>query len=100
MWQHFAGRQQGWTDALLPRKSAPNSTSQPGRVVHGTHLNFPLNTTIEVVRLSQAPADGRLLGLLDLYHRHAIGTFNTWSQVPTPQSLTDTGGGYHIETLE
>jgi hypothetical protein len=33
------------------------------------------------------------------YHWHAIGTFNTCSRVPTPQSLTDTGGGYHIEKL-
>jgi hypothetical protein len=33
------------------------------------------------------------------YNRHAIGTFNTYSWVPTSRSLTDTGGGYHIENL-
>jgi hypothetical protein len=33
-------------------------------------------------------------------HQHAIDTFNTCSWVPTPRSLTDTGGGYHIETSE
>jgi hypothetical protein len=41
-----------------------------------------------------------LLGLSGPYHRHAIGTFNTCSRVPTPRFLTDTGGGYHIDNLE
>jgi hypothetical protein len=53
-------------DALLPRKSAPDSTSQSDWVVRGTHLSFSFNTAIEAVRLSQAPIDGRLLGLLSL----------------------------------
>jgi hypothetical protein len=55
-------------DALLPRKSAPNSTPQLGWVVHGTRLSFSPNTAIEVVRLGQAPIDDRLQGLLGLYH--------------------------------
>jgi hypothetical protein len=92
-WQPFVSRQQCWTDALLPRKSAPSW------VVCGTHLNFSPNTAIEAVRLSQAPVGGRLVGLSGPYHRHAIGTFNTYSRIPTPQSLTDAGGGYHIENL-
>jgi hypothetical protein len=29
-WQPFMSHQQDWTDAMLLRKSAPNSTSQPG----------------------------------------------------------------------
>jgi hypothetical protein len=29
-WQPFTLTQQSWTDSLLPRKSAPDSTSQPG----------------------------------------------------------------------
>jgi hypothetical protein len=29
-WQSFTLTQQSWTDSLLPRKSAPDSTSQPG----------------------------------------------------------------------
>jgi hypothetical protein len=95
----FMSHQQGWTDALLPRKSAPDSTSQPGWVVRGTRLNFYPNTVIEAVRLSQAPIGGRQLGLPDPYNWHAIGTFNTCSRVPTPRSLTDTSGGYHIENL-
>jgi hypothetical protein len=96
-WQPFMSHQQGWTDALLPRKSAPDSTTQLGWVVRGTHLSFSPNTDIEAVRLSQAPVDDRLLGLPDPYQRHAVGTFNTCSRVPTPRSLTDTGRGYHIE---
>jgi hypothetical protein len=46
----------------------------------------------------QPSVDNQLLGLAGPYHRHAIDTFNTCSRVPTPRSLTDTGGGYHIET--
>jgi hypothetical protein len=98
-WKPFATHQQGWTDALLLRKSAPDSTSKPSWVVRETRLSFSSNTAIEAVRLSQAPVDGKLLGLPGPYHRYVIGTFNTCSRVPTPQSLTDTGGGYHIENL-
>jgi hypothetical protein len=98
-WHPFMSHQQGWTDALLPRKSAPDSTSQPSWVVHGTSLSFSPNTTIEAVRLSQAPVVGRLLGLPGPYHWHVIGTFNTCSRLPTSRSLTDVGGGYHIENL-
>jgi hypothetical protein len=32
--------------------------------------------------------------------QHAIGTFDTCSQVPTPRSLTDTGEDYHTEISE
>jgi hypothetical protein len=84
---------------LLLRKSAPDSTSQLGWVAHGTHLNFSPKTAIEAVGLNQAPVDGRLLGLPGPYHRHAIGTFNICSRVPTPRSLTDIGRGYHKENF-
>jgi hypothetical protein len=84
---------------LLPRKSAPDSTSQLSWVAYGTRPSFSPKIAIEVVGLSQAPVDGRLLGLPGSYHRHAIGTFNTCSRVPTPRSLTDTGECYHIENL-
>jgi hypothetical protein len=99
MRQPFTPTQQSWTDSLLPRKSAPDSTSQPGWVVHETHLSFSSNTIIEAVRLSQTSIDNRLLGLPGPYHWHAIGTFNTCSRVPAPRSLTDTCEGYHIENL-
>jgi hypothetical protein len=88
----------GWI-LLLPRENAPDSTSQPGWVVHRTCLSFSPKTAIEAVVLSQEPVDDRLLGLPGPYNRHAIDTFNTCSWVPTPQSLTDTIVGYHIENL-
>jgi hypothetical protein len=65
----------------------------------GTHLSFSPNTAIKAVCLSQAPVDDRPLGLPGPYHMHVIGMFNTCSWVPTPRSLTDTGGGYHLENL-
>jgi hypothetical protein len=77
----------GLDGCTAPEKSAPDSTSQPGWVVRGTCLSFSPNTAIEAVRLPGP------------YHHHAIGTFNTCSRVPNPQSLTDTGRGYHIENL-
>jgi hypothetical protein len=98
-WQHFTLTQQSWTDSLLPRKSAPDSTSQLGWVVRGTRLSFSPNIAIEAVCLSQTSVDNRLLRLPGTYHRYVIGTFNTCSRVPTPRSLTNTGGGYHIENL-
>jgi hypothetical protein len=45
---------------------------------------------------SQASVDNWLLGLPDTYHRHAIGTFNTYSRGPIERSLIDTGGGYNL----
>jgi hypothetical protein len=50
----------------------------------------------EAVGKSQASVDIRLLDLLDPYHRHAIGTFNTYSRGPTHRSLTETAGGYNL----
>jgi hypothetical protein len=46
----------GWI-LLLLKKSAFVSTSQPSRVVHGTHFSFSTNPTIEVIGLSQASID-------------------------------------------
>jgi hypothetical protein len=82
-----------------PEKKCSRLHLSASRVVRGTHLSFSPNTAIEVVRLSQAPVGGRLPCLPGPYHQHAIGTFNTCSRVPTPLSLTDTGGVYHIENL-
>jgi hypothetical protein len=72
----------GWI-LLLPRKNAPDSTSQLGSVAHGTHLNFSPNTAIEAVGISQEHVDDPLLGLPGSYLWHEIGTFNTCSWVPT-----------------
>jgi hypothetical protein len=62
-------------------------------------VSLPLSTK-EVVGLSQASVNSRLIGLPGTYLRHAIGTFNTCSWRPTHQSLTDIGGGYnHLRAL-
>jgi hypothetical protein len=81
---------------LFSRKSAPDSTSQPGWVARGTRLSFSPSTAIEAVSLTQISVDGRLLDLLVSYHQHVIGTFNTCSWGTTHRSLTDTGGGYNL----
>jgi hypothetical protein len=95
-WQPFTLTQQSWTDSLLPRKSAPDSTSQLGWVTRETRLSFSPNTTIEVVRWSQIVVDEqatKLTGPISL----------TWDQYvqyllagPTHRSLTDTGRGYSL----
>jgi hypothetical protein len=88
--------QHSWKNALLPRKNASNSTSQPGWVARRTCLSFSPNTAIEVVHLYQASVDNTLLGLLGPYHWHVISTFNTCSWGSTHRSLTDTDGGYNL----
>jgi hypothetical protein len=47
--------------------------------------------------ISQAPDGDQLLGLSDTYHRHAIGTFNTYSRGSTERSLIDTGEATTLE---
>jgi hypothetical protein len=76
----------GWI-LPLPRKSAPDSTSQPCWVARGTRINFSPNPTIEVVGLSQASIDGKLLGLLGPFHQHATCMFNTCSRGANPSVL-------------
>jgi hypothetical protein len=86
--QPFARRRQIWTDpqhaGWLIRGSVPSFSPEPANKAGG---------------VSQAPDDDQLLGLPGLYHRHAIGTFNTCSRGPTERSLTETGGGYNLECV-
>jgi hypothetical protein len=70
-------------------------SSTPADWSAGPHPVSLLLSTKEVVGLSQASFDSRLLGLPDSYLRHAIGTFNTYSRGPTHRSLTDTSKGYN-----
>jgi hypothetical protein len=55
--QPFTLTQQSWTDSLLLRKSALDSTSEPGWVSHVSRLSFSPNTTSEAVCLSQIFVD-------------------------------------------
>jgi hypothetical protein len=89
--------QQSWAGPLLPRKRAPDT-------IHNTPADrspspYPISLLSQPMKQhgqSQPSVDNRLLGLPGLYHRHATGTFNTCSQGPTHQSLTDIGGGYNF----
>jgi hypothetical protein len=76
----------------LPRKRAPDTTPSPGWVIHRSTTQFLSQHSHWSSNESQTSVNSRLLGLPGPYHRHAIGTFNTCSQVPTPRSLTDIGG--------
>jgi hypothetical protein len=93
--------QQSWAGPLLSRKRTPDTIlSAPTDRSTGMYLASLPSQPMKQCGQNQASINGRLLGLLGTYHQHAIGTFNTCSQVPTPQSLTDTCRGYHIENLE
>jgi hypothetical protein len=52
--------------------------SMPAERSAGPHLVSLALSTKEVVGLSQASVNSRLLGLPGPYLRHAIGMFNTW----------------------
>jgi hypothetical protein len=69
------------------------------------HVGWPIRRSIsssspepaiEAVGIKSPSADNQLLGLPGPYHRHAIGTLNTYSQGSTHWSLTDTDGGYNL----
>jgi hypothetical protein len=84
-------RRQIWTDPTAPeKKDSRHNPQHTGRSIRGFVPSFSLNSTNEAVSLSQASVDDEILGLSGSYHRHAIGTFNTCSRVPTPRSITDT----------
>jgi hypothetical protein len=95
--QPFTLTQQSWTDLLLPRKIAPDSTSQPDWVACGAHLSFsPQHNHWSSALKPNICWWTCYIGLLCPYHQHMLSTFNTCSQGPTHRSLTDTGGGYNL----
>jgi hypothetical protein len=77
-------------------KGIPNYIlSTPANRSTSPHPGSLLLSTKEVVGLSHASVDSRLLALPGPYLWHAIVTFNTYSWGPTHRSLTDTGGCYN-----
>jgi hypothetical protein len=80
-------------------------TQEEGLLTQST-AHWPTNPQVRIQLLShnshwssgksQASVDNWLLGLPSSHHRHAIGTFNTYSRGPTERSLIDTGGGYNL----
>jgi hypothetical protein len=84
-------------DLTAPEKKGSwHNPQHVGWPIRGSVPSFSAKSTNEAVTLSQASVDDKLLGLLSLYHQHAIGTFNTCSRGPTHRSLTDIGGGYNL----
>jgi hypothetical protein len=85
-----------WTDLTAPeKKGSQHNPQHTGRLICGSVPSFFPEPANEAGGVSQAPDGDQLLGLLGLYHRHAIGTFNTCSRGLTERSLIDTGGGYN-----
>jgi hypothetical protein len=99
-WKHFASHLQRWMNPTAPEKKGSRHNPQPGWVIRRSATQFLSQHSHWSSNESQTSIDSRLLGLSGPYHRHAIGTFNTCSRVPTPQFLTNTGRGYHIENLK
>jgi hypothetical protein len=83
-------------EPLMRKKGSRHNLQHAGWLICGSIPSFSPEPTNEVVGLSQAYVNNKLLGLLSPYHRHAIGTFNTSSRGPTDRSLTDTGKGYSL----
>jgi hypothetical protein len=79
------------------KKGSRHNLQHNGRLIHGFAPSFSPEPAMEAVRVKPPSVDGRLLGLLDPYHKHAIGMFNTCLWGATYRSLTDTGGGYSIK---
>jgi hypothetical protein len=99
-WQPFIHSSTDLNRSTAPEKKGSwHNPQHTGRPIRGSVPSFSLTIANGAVGKSQASVDNRLLGLPGPYHWHVIGTFNTCSRVPTHRSLTDTGGGYHIETL-
>jgi hypothetical protein len=71
-WQYFTLIQQNWTDSLLLRKGAPDSTSQPVWVVRGTHLSFSPKTAIELCRQHATRLTGPISSVCDRYIQYLL----------------------------
>jgi hypothetical protein len=83
--------------ATAPEKKGSRHNSQHADwSIRGFVPSFSPEPAIEAVGVKSPSINGRLLGLPDPYHRHAIGTFNTCLQGLTHRSLTDTDESYNI----
>jgi hypothetical protein len=98
-WQPSTSRRQSWTKSLLLRKRAPDTI--PSTPTDRSGDTYPVSLPSQPMKqwrksnIHQQQAT-RFTGP---YHRHAIGTFNTCSWVPTEWSLIDIGGGYNLECV-
>jgi hypothetical protein len=83
---------------LLLRKSAPDSTSQPDWVAHGTRLSFSPNIAIEAVGLIQVSVDDRWLTGANpsVINRHRRGIQPWRCRLATSHSPTFSTDGLHF----
>jgi hypothetical protein len=96
-WQPFTRLRQIWIDPTAPvKKGSQHNPKHVGWSIRGYISSFSPEPVNEAGGVSQAPVGDQLLGLPGPYCRHAIGTFNTCSRVPTHRSLTDIGRGYNL----
>jgi hypothetical protein len=96
-WQPFTSHRQLWMYPTAPEKKVSwHNPHHVGWSVHVSVPSFSPKPTNEVVALSQASVNDKLLGLLDSYHQHAISMFNTFSRGLIHRSLTDIGRGYNL----
>jgi hypothetical protein len=97
MWQPFMKSSAVIDRATAPeKKGSQHNPQHTGWPIIGSIPSFSPEAAIEAVGVKPPYVDNQLLGLPGPYHRHAIGTFNTYSRGPTHQSLTNTGGGYNL----
>jgi hypothetical protein len=90
-------RRQIWIDPTAPKKKGSwHNPQHTGWPIRGSVPSFSPEPANEAGGVSQVSDDDQLLGLPSLYHRHAIGTFNTCSWGPTERSLTNPGEGYNL----
>jgi hypothetical protein len=98
MWQPFTLIQQSWTDpTTLEKKCSRLHPQHAGWPIRGTHPCFSPKNNYWSSRL-KPNIYWRIcyIGLLGSYHQDVISTFNTWSQGPTHQSLTNTNEHYKL----
>jgi hypothetical protein len=86
-----------YRSTALEKKGSWRNPQLDGCLIRRFVPSFSSTIANEAVRKRQALVDNQLLGLPGSYHRHEIDTFNTYSQGPTHQSLTDTSNGYNLE---
>jgi hypothetical protein len=83
----------------LKKKSSQYDPHDAGWLIHESVPNFSPKAAIKTVGIKPPFINDRL-AYWPHKQQYVISTFNTCSRVPTPRSLINTGGGYHIEISE
>jgi hypothetical protein len=89
---------QSWTDPIAPEKKGSLTTSPVHRLTDPwvpTQFLSPHSHWSSRLKTNICWGHATLIYWAH-EHQYAIGTFNTYSRVPTPRSLTDTDGGNNL----